>query len=148
MVTLTSLYNCLLKSKGKIYSYTMGTTIYCLACDDVIWYVGRSRLPKARESYHRGKYVSYGSTLIPDDAIWSFIVLELVEDDQAVYAEKFYYDFLQPRLNKNMPGRSLADSKAAYMAAYPERAKEANRRYQMLHRIKKATLKDLLASLE
>ena len=108
----------------------MTTTIYCLACDDIVWYVGRTRKPEARESFHKGKYASYGSSLIPDGVKWKFIILEVVNVEDAPGAEKFYYDYLQPRLNKQVPGRTNTESKAAWIAANYDRHLQQCREYQ------------------
>ena len=116
----------------------MTTTIYCLACDDVVWYVGRTRHPYNREHHHKGKYASYGSSLIPDGVKWSFIILEVVKIEDAPGAEKFYYDYLQPRVNKHVPGRSLVESKAAWRAAHPEKVIENNRIYYLKRKAKNA----------
>jgi hypothetical protein len=76
--------------------------------------------------------------LIPDEVKWSFIVLEVVKVEDASAAEKFYYDYLEPRLNKQVPGRTHVESKAAYHAAHPEKVIEANRLYYLKRKAKNA----------
>jgi predicted GIY-YIG superfamily endonuclease len=91
------------------------TFIYCLACEDTIWYVGQTTNPKERERLHRKTNdKGCGSDLIPKDVIWKFIILEEVDEDDAVDAERFYYEWFQPSVNKKYPGRSKKECDALY----------------------------------
>ena len=110
-------------------------SIYCLACPDTIWYVGSTNNQRKRFINHRRKQdKDVGSDLIPDGVIWELIVLEEVEDDQRYLAERFYYEWLEPKLNKVIPGRSRKESADIYRASHKEQQKILSKRWVETHR--------------
>jgi len=95
--------------------------IYCLACPDTVWYVGKTTNPKIREYRHRRKErFEIGSYFIPDNVKWEFIILDEVEDEIGTDAERFYYDFLEPKCNKVIPGRSHEEATMNWRKTHPE----------------------------
>lgn len=85
--------------------------IYCLETDDLIWYVGSTEnTPEKRERDHRGRYSkSTGSADIPTDYDWSFRILETCEPPQRFLREKYWYDTLNPLMNKHRPKTARAE---------------------------------------
>ena len=100
--------------------------IYCLACPDTVWYVGKTKNPKARERHHRdpNENKGVGASLIPSHITWELIVLDEVDDNLGADAERFYYEFLNPILNKLVPGRNKAEYYQDYRDSILKKHKE------------------------
>lgn len=104
--------------------------IYALVSSDTIWYVGSTKNIKARLAYHRGKYSKgIGSDLIPDSIHWDLVVLEKVDIINRYDAERFYCDFLMPKINKNVPGRTRKERNRQ-----SDKKKESDKKYYEKHK--------------
>jgi predicted GIY-YIG superfamily endonuclease len=79
--------------------------IYALKDDDTYLYVGRTIHPSVRECGHRSrKDKSCGSSSIPKDINWKFVILDECEDtEEAEWTEKLLIDFFEPPYNKVRP---------------------------------------------
>ena len=97
--------------------------IYCLASEDEVLYVGRTNNLKRREKEHRNKRDTTYTRFIPASTKWEMICLEEVAEEDAFHAEGFYYQFLEPKYNKKVPGRTFAEYQQS------EACKEYNRKY-------------------
>lgn len=125
------------------------TTIYALACSETVWYVGSTTNPKKRECYHRSRSNRTTSRNIPTDVVWEFVILEQSEMDEWLSkdTEAFYIEFLKPRCNKKMPGRSAKMLRAAnrdHYNTYDRNWRAANRdRYNENQHRRRAAKKNL-----
>jgi len=95
-------------------------TIYCLASEDTIWYVGSTKDCKERLRYHKRPNNNCSSKDIPEDVEWKFIALEEVEEDIRYDAERFYYEWLEPKLNRKVPGRTDAEKNRDFRINNPD----------------------------
>jgi len=103
--------------------------IYCLACEDTIWYVGSTLYPKKRLKNHRSGNAGCNSKHIPKGIDYKMIILEeCIEEDRKNY-ERFYIEYLEPALNKMMPGRDDAEAQHVYYLKNKERKKKYNHEY-------------------
>ena len=95
-------------------------TIYCLASEDTVWYVGSTNNCRLRENKHRSLSSNCGSKDIPEGVKWNFIALEEVDEEIRTQAERFYYEWLEPKLNFQVPGRTDEE----YSILYYEKNKD------------------------
>ena len=95
-------------------------TIYCLASEDTVWYVGSTNNCRLRENKHRSLSSNCGSKDIPEGVKWNFIALEEVDEEIRTQAERFYYEWLEPKLNFQVPGRTDEE----YSRLYSEKNKD------------------------
>ena len=95
-------------------------TIYCLASEDTVWYVGSTNNCRLRENKHRSLSSNCGSKDIPEGVKWNFIALEDVDEEIRTQAERFYYEWLEPKLNFQVPGRTDEE----YSRLYYEKNKD------------------------
>jgi len=99
-------------------------TIYCLASEDTIWYVGSTNNCKLRLSRHNSPYNDCGSKDIPEGVEWKMIALEEVEEHIRYDAERFYYEWLEPKLNRKVPGRTDTEYNQLYYQENKDRISE------------------------
>jgi hypothetical protein len=105
-------------------------TIYCLACPETVWYVGRTTDCVRREHQHRCSNNTSSSKHIPKDISWNLIPLETVSYIDAVDAERFYIEFLEPRLNERIPRGSREETCKAYYQNNKDKCKESTCRWR------------------
>jgi predicted GIY-YIG superfamily endonuclease len=106
------------------------TTIYCLCDDETIYYVGQTVDMKKRYIQHQNKHDrGVGADLIPAGAIWRMEHLETVDTTDAVMAERFYCEYLEPTLNKQLPGRSKAEYTKLWQQSNPDKFKASKQRW-------------------
>ena len=91
---------------------------------------------KRREKEHRNKRDTTYTRFIPEGTKWEMICLEEVAEEHAFDAEGFYYQFLEPKYNKKVPGRT----KAEYIQSeeYKEYQREYSREYEQTEARKKS----------
>jgi predicted GIY-YIG superfamily endonuclease len=79
--------------------------IYALKDKNKYLYVGRTINPTKRESAHRGrKDKKCGSTSIPKEIDWKFVILDECEDtEEAEWMEKLVIDLYDPPYNEIKP---------------------------------------------
>ena len=106
------------------------TTIYALACSETVWYVGSTTKPTMREREHRRSCEKSNSKNIPKDVVWEFVILEQTEMNDWLRkdTERFYIEFLEPRCNKQLPGRSQREGIKMWQVANRDRYNESQRR--------------------
>jgi hypothetical protein len=116
--------------------------IYCLASEDTIWYVGKTNHWEERERAHRNKSAkTCAADAIPDGTIWEMIRLDEVADEDGADAERFYYEYLEPLVNKNVPGRSRPEGKKEWEAQNRQKRREYQRRSYFIVKAKRAALR-------
>jgi len=111
--------------------------IYALVSEDEVLYIGKTTCSlKVRKKHHKSKkHNRCHSKNIPSDIVWDIILLEDVEDYNSIEYERFYIDYLEPRYNKLMPGRSGEEY---------EKSKERKEYKHAYHRTKEYREKDQL----
>ena len=102
-------------------------TIYCLASEDTVWYVGSTNNCRLRENKHRSLSSNCGSKDIPEGVKWNFIALEEVDEEIRTQAERFYYEWLEPKLNRKVPGRTDTEYNQLYYQENKDRISEYKR---------------------
>ena len=99
--------------------------IYALVSDEEVLYVGKTTrsLNKRAIEHKCDKTNTTGSKFIPKDIVWDIKLLEEVLDKQGTEYERFYVEYLEPKYNKQIPGRTKAESYKAYCAIEKNKAK-------------------------
>jgi len=109
-------------------------TIYCLASEDIIWYVGSTQDCRERLRQHkRKKYNECSSKDIPEGVEWKMIPLEEVDEDMRYQAERFYIEWLEPKLNQVIPGRTMIE-RIEYTKLWHQEHKDKIREYLRLYK--------------
>lgn len=99
--------------------------IYKLECEGLVLYVGRTKNINDRYRKHCTRKDKSGSREIPEDMIWSMVLLEECEDVLGTTREQYYFDTLKPLYNRQRPGQTNRE----WHHTHPEKMREACRRY-------------------
>jgi len=97
--------------------------IYCLHSQGFVWYIGRTKNPEKRLREHRSKASNKGcgANLIPPIYDWEMKVLEECSPENQKQRERYWFDSLNPLLNKQVPLRTNSEASAAWEAINRER---------------------------
>jgi predicted GIY-YIG superfamily endonuclease len=107
------------------------TTIYCLCDDETIYYVGRTVDVKRRRREHALKRLpGCAADLIPAKVVWRMEILEVVDPTDAVMAERFYCEYLEPTLNKRLPGRDAREYNRVWQQKNKDKVNAKAQRYR------------------
>ena len=117
----------------------MVCTVYCLETAGFIWYVGVTRRPKERERHHRERQdKGMGADLIPEGYDWSFKVLETCDDNQRSIRERYWYNRLNPILNKQVPNdKTLEEYRQDWLNSHKEQCRQRHTEYMRGYRERK-----------
>lgn len=66
-------------------------------------YIGRTVDTQAREKAHRKRDPSCGSSDIPDNIKWKFVIIDECDESDVDRLEKLYIDFFEPEYNRVRP---------------------------------------------
>lgn len=105
----------------------MAAFIYSLETLGLVWYIGHSKDPLKRYKEHLGKKTigEVGSKLIPTEYQYEIKILEKCDYAERFFAERKWYDKLNPLYNVRAP-RNYPHEIAARNRAYLERLKMAS----------------------